>query len=146
MRTLTTANSTMTLTVPGLLPAPRNIEGYAVDDVFVSDAIEIAQTMMGVDGRMSFGYVPAIKKTTVTLMPTSPSIQLFELWGTTMMTLREALPATALVLQVPGMERVYTYTKGVLVNFKPLPDLKKLSQQVQYMIDWESITYLPIAV
>lgn len=146
MRTLTNANSTITLTVPRLIPAPRSIEGYAVDDVFMADSIELAQTMMGVDGKMSFGYTPAIKPFTITLMPTSPSIQLFELWGSTMITQREVLPATTLILQVPGMERVYTFTRGVLVNFKPLPDGKKQLQQVAYTLHWQDITYLPLAV
>lgn len=146
MRTLTSSNSTMTLTIPGLFPAPRNIEGYAVDDVFMADAIETAQTMMGVDGKMSFGYTPAVKPFTITLMPTSPSMALFELWQQSMETLREALPATALVLAVPGMERTYTFTKGVLVNYKPLPDGKKLLQQVQFVTHWERIVYAPFAV
>jgi len=143
MRTLTTANSTISITIPNLLPAPRNIEGYAVDDIFMADGVELTQTMMGVDGKMSFGYTPAIFPLTLTLMATSPSIELFELWGSTMMTLRESLPATALVITVPSMERTYTFTKAVLVNFKPLPDLKKVLQPIQYIIHSERPTFLP---
>ena len=146
MRTLTTANSSATLTVPGVFPAPRNIEGYAVDAAFMVDAIEIAQTMMGVDARMSHGYVPSIKRVTFTLMPTSPSIQLFELWYAANETLRESMPATALVITVPSMERTYSLLKCVFVNHKPFPDAKKLLQEVPFILDCERIVYAPFVV
>lgn len=145
-RTLNSTDVSITLTIPGLIPAPRNVQGFAVDDVFMTEAIEINQTMMGVDGRMSFGQVPAIVPFQLTLMADSPSIELFELWGSAIISSRTSLPASAMVINAPGAERIYTFTKGVLVNYKPTADFKKVQQPVQYMIHWERLTYLPFTV
>ncbi len=58
MATLTSANSVLMLTVGGVFSVPQKIEGYASDSAFTFDAAKPAQVTMGVDGRMSAGYVP----------------------------------------------------------------------------------------
>lgn len=143
-RTITSANSVFTLLIPGLLPAPFNVQGYAADDAFSVDAVESAETMMGVDGKMSAGYTPFITPMTVTLQADSASVDIFDQWLGAQQASRETLPATA-TITLPAVNKSYVLTNGVLKRIKQFPDNKKVLQPVQYSIDWESVTAVPIA-
>ena len=56
--TITSANSVFTLVVAGLFPAPVQLKGYASDKAFTTEAVDLAEVQMGVDGRMTAGFVP----------------------------------------------------------------------------------------
>ena len=53
--TITAANSTFYLTVPGLYNSPVKIEGYSTDAMVSGEAITPVVAEMGVDGHLSFG-------------------------------------------------------------------------------------------
>ena len=78
MADITSANSVLTLVVPALFPAPQQLQGYATDDAFADEALQLSESVMGVDGRKSAGYTPAITKQTITLQADSPSMSFFE--------------------------------------------------------------------
>ena len=75
--TITSANSVFTIVVASLFPAPVQLQGYASDKAVVTDAIDMAEIQMGVDGRMTSGYVPMPTKQTVSLQADSPSSRYF---------------------------------------------------------------------
>ena len=139
MATITAANSSFSIAISNLYPSPQTIQGYAADDAFSADALDIAETVMGVDGIMSAGFVFNPVKFTVTIMPTSPSLVLFDTWASKTIGLREIFPATAIIM-LPAINRQYTLTNGVLMSAKPLPDVKKVLQAVSYSIMWERVT------
>lgn len=136
--TITAANSVFSLTVNNLYPTPQKLGGYAADDAFTSEAVELAEVVMGVDGKQSAGFVFNPTKQTITLMPDSPSIVIFETWKNTMRTVREVFPANATIL-MPSIKRKYTLTNGILTSAKALPDVKKLLQANAYIISWELV-------
>lgn len=142
-RTLTTANSVFTLLVPGVFPAPRNIEGYAADDQFSVDSVDVAETLMGVDGKMSAGWVPAIIPMTVMLQADSPSVDLFELWDGVQSVAREIIRAEATII-LPGQQKSYVLTNGVLKQVKRFPDGKRTAQPIPYMLHWGSVVATPL--
>lgn len=142
-RSLTSANSVFILTVPGVFPAPVQIQGYSADDQFTADAVDVAETSMGVDGKMSAGFVPFITPINITLQADSESADLFELWLGAQQTIREIIFGEA-VITIPGIGKTYACHKGVLKQVKLFPDGKKTLQPVSYQLHWESVVAAPI--
>lgn len=143
VRSITSSNSRFTLTIPGLFPTPRNIEGYATDDLFMVDNVQVAETMMGADGNMSAAFLPVITPLTVTLMASSPSRELFEFWDMQMKQTREILSAEAGLIQLKSIGRTYAFTNGVLQTVTRMPAAKKALQPVTFIIHWESVSPIP---
>lgn len=142
-RSLTSSNSVFILTVPGVFPAPVRIEGYAADDQFSVDTVDASETSMGVDGKMSAGFVPFITPMNITLQADSESADLFELWLNAQQAIREILFAQA-VITIPGIGKTFACRKGALKQIKLFPDGKKTLQPVSYQIHWEGCTPAPI--
>lgn len=140
---ITSANSTLTIVVTGLVPVPFNVQGYAADDAFATDSIDVADTMMGVDGKMSAGYTPVIVPLTVTLQADSASISVFDTWLGAQESSRQIFTAVA-TLTLPSVGKSYLFTKGVLKTVKKFPDGKKVLQPVQYVMHFESCVAVPL--
>src|SRR6185312_16410010 len=81
MSTITAANSVFALTITGLYPAPQILHGYAADDAFSTNAVETAETVMGLDGHLSGGFIFNPVKQTIVLMPDSASLDAFNNWS-----------------------------------------------------------------
>src|ERR1700748_823183 len=143
MATLTAANSQFSLAVQGLYPAPKLIQGYAVDDAFNAGDVETAENFVGVDGQKSSGFVFALVDMNVVIMPTSISLAVFNNWAIAQRAAREVLIAQATIL-LPAIGFQYACTNGTLTRYKPLPDVKKVLQPVTYVINWESVQGAPL--
>ena len=139
LRTITSTNSVFTLTIAGLFDAPVQLDGYAADTAFAADAIPTAETHMGVDGKMSAGYIHTPVKMKIHLAADSFSTDIFDQWFSVQKAEREIYFADATV-DLPGVEKSYTLTKGALTNYKNFPDVKKTLADVEYEITWESVT------
>lgn len=139
MATITSANSVLMLAVGLVFPAPIKIEGYASDDAFAFDAVEPTEVMMGVDGRMSAGWVPKVRPQAITLQADSPSASFFDTWDTAQQTAREVFYASGTLI-LPSVGKKFALTKGVLSSYKPLPDAKNVLQPLAYRITWESVS------
>jgi hypothetical protein len=74
MSTITSANSSFAITVPGVYSAPQSVQGYATDDAFAAEAVEKVETLMGIDGKLSAGYIFNPYKMTITLQADSGSL------------------------------------------------------------------------
>ena len=139
LKTLTAANSQYLITIPGLYSSPTPLQGYATDDAFETAASELAEVVKGVDGIMSAGYMPYITEQTVHLQADSPSTQIFEDWLNTSKTAQEVFYANATII-LPGLQRKYTLTKGVLRSYVPIPGAKKTMQPRPAIIMWSDIS------
>lgn len=138
MTTLTAANIRFALVIPDIYPVPQILEGYGVDDAFSTETLELAQVRMGVDGKMKGGYVPNPIVMPIKLMPTSNSIAVFENWGRSMVSAREVFEAQA-TITYPSLGKAFICNVGILTHYKPLPDVKKLLEDVDYEITWQDI-------
>jgi len=136
--TITSANSILTMIVPGLFPVPVSIQGYSTDDAFMLDALDLAETVMGVDGRMSAGYVPKEVKLTVTLQADSASKDFFAILTQAVKTAREVFYMSA-TLSLPSTGEAFTFTRGILTSVEQLPSAKKMLQPQKFVITWESV-------
>ena len=55
--TITGSSAIVMLSIPGLFTQPQQLQGFDMDDVFDTDQIASVETKMGVDGRLSGGFV-----------------------------------------------------------------------------------------
>ena len=136
--TITSANSVFTIVVPGLFPSPVQLRGYASDKAFTTEAVDLAEVQMGVDGRMTAGFVPNPIKQTVTLQADSPSKDIFTSMIQAMKTAREVFYISGSIA-LPSTGESFTLTRGILTNAKQIPDAQKVLQPVDYVITWESV-------
>lgn len=137
MATLTAANSAFTLAITNLYPVPQLLQGFATDDAFSGEAVDIAEVQMGVDGRMSAGYVPNPTTITINIQADSPSLVMFETWFNATKGDQEIYPANGTIL-LTATGRKYNLRNGVLTRGTPFTGAKKLLQPSQYVITFES--------
>lgn len=135
--TLTSANSTLMIAVSGLYPVPQKIEGFAADDMFTSEAIEVSEIVMGADGKMSAGKIFNPTKVRIVILPDSPSFEFFNNWALATNAAREILWCNATV-NAPGQGFKYGLSKGTLSRYTPFPGLKRIAQPVEYELTFES--------
>lgn len=136
--TITSANSVFALVVAGLFPAPVQLRGYASDKAFTTEAVDLAEVQMGVDGRMTAGFVPNPVKQTITLQADSPSKDIFTAIIQAMKTAREVFYISGSI-SLPSTGESFALTRGILTNAKQIPDAQKVLQPVDYVITWESV-------
>lgn len=141
-RTLTSANAKLLLAVDTIFPIPVQIAGFSTDDMTDMDAITPKETMMGIDGRLSAGFVPVPVTQNITLQADSSSIDFFENWYTYEQQVRETYFASGSLI-IPGTQKGYAMVRGVLTGYVPIPALRKTAQPRRFSIVWQSVTPAP---
>lgn len=138
MASLTGANAIITLAVAGIFPAPQQLQGFAADDVFDTDAIESAETVMGVDGKLSAGFVYVPVRQNYSLQADSASIFFFDTWWAQQQATRDIFFASGVTL-LTAVGKKWAMSRGVLTSYTPIPATKKLLQPQRFSITWESL-------
>lgn len=142
MTSLTAANVVITLTIPGVFTAPQQLQQFSVDDVADVDTLTVAETLMGVDGFLSGGYVYNKVKYIYTLQADSPSCFIFDTWKLTQDANTDTFPANGL-LTLKSLGTKWVWTRGFLTEWKPAPDVKKIVQPRRFAIEWQSVAPQP---
>lgn len=141
--TLTTANSTMALTTEALYPQAVRLQGYAADDAFDPDAAENGEYSMGIDGKLSAGFVFNEIMLTITLQADSPSLQYFEqIWMYEYQN-RTKLQQD-LTISNPAVGKLYEYKSGFMRSYKAAAGKKILQPSVAVFV-FEQLQFAPIA-
>lgn len=143
MASLTAANAVITLTVPGLFNTPVQLQGFSAQNIYEMQAVEINQTLMGVDGKLSAGFVFNAVSQTFMLQADSASNQIFEIWASTMRTNRDTLRCNGETL-LTSVNRSYVCNNGALTSYPPAPAAGQILQPRSYIIVWESIVANPV--
>lgn len=142
-KTITSANAKFALAIPGLIPAPVQLQGFSADDIFDTEALEAGEVVMGVDGKLSAGFVYASLKQTISLQADSDSNVFFEtLWYAERAASDKFFLFGTIILT--SINRSYALSKGALTSYPALPDAKKTLAPRRYVIQWESINAAPI--
>jgi hypothetical protein len=135
---ITAANATAVLTVNELFPEGIILQQFGTDQALSQDSIDITETRMGVDGKMVAGYTPNIMAVTVNLEASSPSrVSLAAVWEAmqTNMTIYEC----SLICDVPSLEQVYTWARGVMKSGVPFASLKKVLDPTTWVFHFEKL-------
>lgn len=142
-RTLTAANAILMIGVQGLYSTPRRIQGFSADDVTGIDGIVQNETNMGVDGRLSGGFVFNAVNQNITLQADSESVDFFENWQQAERQQRESYIAFGSILLRATGKR-YVMTRGFLTNASLMPAIRKTLQPRQFTITWEKVQPNPV--
>lgn len=141
-RTLTAANVVLMLGVTGLYDVPRRMQGFSADDVTDMEALGVGETQMGVDGRLSAGYVFNAVSQNITIQADSESIDFFENWQQAEAQRREKYIAFGSIL-VKATGKRYTMTRGFMTTAMLMPAIRKTLQPRRFTLQWQSVTSAP---
>jgi hypothetical protein len=123
MGSVSAANAVLMLSIGTLFPTPQPVQGFA------------PESMIGVDGLKSDGFVFALIPQTITLQADSASNALFDIWWTQMQAAQDVYLASG-VIRLPSVAMKYGMTDGSLTGYKPIASAKKLLQPRTYEITW----------
>lgn len=142
-RSITAANAVYMLSIIPVFPVPVQLQGFGADDVFGTDPLTVAETVMGVDGLLSAGFVFNAVTQNITLQADSESNDVFDAWYAAQQVIKDTYRAQAVVM-LKAINRKWTMTNGVLTTYPPLPDAKKVLQPRRFGITWESVFPSPV--
>jgi hypothetical protein len=142
-RSITSADSTFVISSADFALAATILEGYAADAAFAMDNADTAETMLGVDGKLSAGWIPRSYNQTITLQADSKSRALFDALVTAQDATRNVFRLNG-VINLPGNQYSYNLTRGVLKNYTAMPTAQKVLQPLTFVIEWERVLAVPI--
>lgn len=142
-RTITSADATFVLSSADFALAATALEGYAADAAFATDNSDTAETSLGVDGKLSAGWVPRSYNQTITLQPDSPSRAIFDLLVGAQDASRTVFRLNG-VINLPGNQYSYNMNRGVLKNYTAIPAAQRVLQPMTFVIEWESVLPVPV--
>lgn len=140
---ITSANAVYTLSIATLFPSPNVLQQFSAEDIFTTDAVAIAEVVMGVDGRQSAGYTPRSIPQQVSLQADSASMDLFDQWANNTRLNRQIYPAQGIIV-LPSIGKTWTMVNGVLNMFPPMPNAAKILQPRRFTITWEAVLPAPV--
>lgn len=143
-RLITSADSVFILSSADFALANFQLEGYAADAAFAMDNVDTAETSLGVDGKLSAGWVPRSYLQTVTLQPDSPSRPVFNSIIGAQDAARTVFRLNA-VITLPGNQYSHSLRRGVLKNISAMANAQRVLQPMTFQIEWESVTTIPLA-
>lgn len=124
--TLTVANSVLAMTTEALFPQAQRLQGYAGDDVYDFENVENGEYSMGIDGKLSAGFVYNEIPLGITLQADSASLTLFETIYQYEQTNRTKLQQQ-LTITLPAVSKRYDLKDGFMRRYKA-PSGKKILQ------------------
>lgn len=142
MGDITAANSVLTLAIATLFPIPQQLQGFGVDDIYDIAQVKNIETLMGVDGLLSGGFVWKERIQTITLQADSASNAIFDTWAANQEANQQVYLASGLI-QLPSIATKFTQTTGFLTGYKPAPKAGKLLHPRTYEITWGRVAPAP---
>lgn len=137
------ANSVLTLAIDTLFPNPQQLQGFGVDDIYDVASVKNIETLMGVDGILSAGFVWKERVQTITLQADSASNNLFDVWNS-QQEANLAVYAAQGLIRLPGIATKFVQTRGLLTGYKPAPKAGRLLHARTYEITWQRIAPAPV--
>lgn len=138
-RTITAANSVLLLSVAGLFDVPQRIQGFSADALTGTEALATKELLMGIDGRLSAGWVAVSVPQSITLQADSPSVDFFDAILQAEETAREAFVLTG-SLVIPSIGKKYAMTRGFLSAINKFPTIGRTLAPRPFTITWERVT------
>lgn len=135
---ITSANSTLIITVSALAIASVAMEGYAVDNAWTLDDAETAVAQVGVDGKMTAGWVPRLNPLTLSFAPNSPSVATLSTIINAQDT-QKTIYTLQGVLSCPSVGKSWTLSNGVLTRGKMIPDGSRILGPQSFQMTFEAV-------
>jgi hypothetical protein len=139
---LTSASAILTLNVPGVTAGPVQLQGFSADSIFDIGELNAAETSMGIDGRLSAGFVFQEVSQSIELQADSVSNDYFDQWYSAEVQNKRKYVASG-TIYLHATSTSYDLSRGFLKTYKPAPDGKKMLSPRKHTIVWESCTPSP---
>lgn len=143
MSTLTSANSVLMIGIANLYNVPVQIQGYSTDDAFATGDVSTAETLFGIDGKLSGGFTPYPIDLDINLQADSDSNLIFDAWIQAEAVTREKYIANATIL-LSGTGFLYSFTRGFLTNVSVMPAAKKILQPRKFTLVFQNLSRAPV--
>ncbi len=143
MATITSANAVFKLGIQNLYNTPVTIDGFAVDDAFMVSEVDMAETLMGVDGKLSAGFTPYIVPFEFSIMADSNAGPIMDALIAAEKITKEKYVLNATIM-LPSIGLIYAFTTGYLKNGSLMPAAKKVLQSRKFSIDVQDMTPAPL--
>lgn len=140
---ITAASATFQISIPPIFIPPQTVQGYSADAAWTTEAVQSAELVLGVDAKLSAGWVPTLKVMTVTLMPDQGGDFVFDEWFAYQDAIQDLVPAFG-TLAIPALGRRYTMLTGYLSNYMPMVGAARTLQPRPFQITWQTITSAPL--
>lgn len=133
--TITSASATFNLTIPGVYGNGVQLFGFGVDDAFVAETVDAAETQVGVDGYGVGGYRPREVPMSIRFLASSPSVTVFETWLAQQDQANDIYPCSG-VIYMPAVAKKYTMIYGVLMRVSTMAEVRRVLQNREFRINW----------
>ena len=140
---ITSANSTAFMIVNKLFPAGFPVEGFGTDQAVSGDNMQIAETRIGVDGKMSAGVVVNVLPVTITLEANSPTYKFFRAIEEFQSKNKSLCPVTLTVI-TPSVGQTTVFTNGVLQTAPSMANIGSTLEATQWVFHFEKKTQVAI--
>lgn len=135
---ITSANAIVMLAVPGVFPAPQQIQQFSADDIFTNDPVPASEVSMGVDGFLAAGFVFSPISWSISLMADSESNKFFDDWYQWNRDHIESYRCNGTVW-LRSVNKKYEMVNGALTTYRHMPDAGRTLRSRSYVITWQSV-------
>lgn len=137
MATITSADAVFIIAVPDLAIV-HQLQGFAADAAFDIAEQDVAQNILGVDGKKSSGWIPQMYPQAIHLQADSDSISVIDAIYQFQNSNRTIYKITGTVTY-NSTGRSYALKNGSLTSYKPFADAKTVLQPQDFSIVWETV-------
>ncbi len=142
---ITSADAVLTMSVPQVLNAPTQIQGFSAESIYDTEMLKSVETSMGIDGTLTGGFQFKEVVQKYMLQADSKSIDaFFDQWWAFMQANNTVYVAFGSIL-LPSLGKNFTLEKGFLTGYQPLPNAKKLLEPQNFEITWQRIIPAKVA-
>ena len=141
--TITSANAVYMLSVSGLFSTPIQLQGFSADDIFTTGPLASAETIMGLDGNLSGGFVFVPVVQNISLQADSASNGIFDQWWAAQQQAREVYIANG-IITLTSIGTKWNMTRGFLTSYPPIPDAAKTLRPRRFAITWNQLAAVPV--
>lgn len=133
---ITSANASFNLTIPGVFSSGVLLQNFSVDDMFDGDPQELTEDRVGADGFTALGYIFQRGKMRLNFQANSESIQVFFLWKAAQDSVRDAIAGAASIVS-PALGLDVDLTTVSIKSMPVLPPHKKVAETFSVEIGFD---------
>lgn len=139
---ITSANAEVTLNC-ALFPAGLKFQGFSSDNAWSTDTVEQVVSQMGVDGKLSHGYVCSPTPITFTFSADSNTPERLDYLSTFQDTSKEVV-LCQMIIKLKSLNKTIILTNGALNSSQKLPAGERTLGNVPYQFTFESAVAAPL--
>jgi len=129
-KSITSANSSITLTIPGVFSSGRLLQQFAVNDILDPEAQTLTESRVGADGQVVGGYVFNLGKFKMSFQANSNSIPVFYQWKQAQDAQTDVIAASMTII-TPSLGLNVNLVDVYCESLPFLPPLKKVAEELQ---------------